>query len=156
MAHVSAEKLTNLLRVAVSSKSAAELKEFVSSLSDATKAELMDALSPVEESMRKFQCPTCGKGFERKWNMDRHIEMRHAKKEFSCAFVGCAKVFKTDQALQDHQQTEHGLSAPTKRARVGIKHDDHFDLLVPSSGMLLHMGEHGVEEREIERSDAKE
>ncbi len=153
---MSAEKLTNLLRAAVSGKSATDLKAFVAGLSEQTRTELLEALAPVEQHMRKYQCPTCGKGFQRKWNMDRHIEKRHAKGQaLTCAFIGCEKkTFSTVQELEEHQQSDHGLNVPTKRAKMGVKHEDHYDLLVPSSGMLLHMGEHGVEERAIERSEA--
>lgn len=150
---MSADKLTNLLRVAVSTKSAAELKNFVSGLSERTRVELLTALSPVSEDLKKFVCPDCGKAFDRKWNMDRHVETRHAKQDIRCAFVGCDARLESEQALEEHEQRGHGLSTPTKRAKLGVLHGDHYDLLNPSSGTLLHMGEHGVEERHIDRAE---
>jgi hypothetical protein len=110
---------------------------------------LLEALSPMEQESKKFECSICNKRFKRKWNCDRHFEKRHSTKaSFSCVFSGCDLVFDTADSLGSHQENEHGLdtSSAQKRAKIGVVHDDHYDLMLPS-GMLLHMGEHGVEER---------
>ncbi len=147
-------KFVALLRAAGATKSAADMTAFLEGLSESCQQELYEALRP--EELKKWECDVCHKRFDRKWNCDRHVQKCHArtsKKAFSCVFTQCDGVFGSASELQGHEAVDHGIEAAAasgnKRLKVGVKHEDHLDLLLPS-GQLLHMGEHGVEQRAFE------
>ncbi len=122
-------------------------------LSPEARKEISVALADVgaaAASKKKLECGVCHKLFDRKWNRDRH-EAQHEKNNTAtthgCPFDGCAESFASSLLLVEHFAVAHGLDTKSaKRPRVVVRHDDHFDLLLPS-GALLHMGENGVTQR---------
>lgn len=57
----------------------------------------------------EFQCHICNKGFSRKANLKRHVEI-HAGTEYPC--VKCGRVYHDDTALRRHTRTKHEGTAP--------------------------------------------
>ena len=53
----------------------------------------------------KYECLTCGKGFDTKQGAKRHAEI-HLEVSHSC--IVCMKVFKTRNALSTHYTKYHG------------------------------------------------
>jgi hypothetical protein len=133
-----------------------ELVVLIEKLSTSAKEELVSAFDDVPKP--KFECAICQKKFDRKWNRDRHVR-KHEKTvgDMDCPFVTCngddaGPMFGSALLLVEHLVTTHGLETKSsKRPRTGVRHDDHYDLLLPS-GALLHVGESGIEERALERS----
>ncbi len=153
------ENLISLLR-SVHTTSEEDLANAVQALSPATREELSAALSTLPQARPMFECSFCDKKFPRKWNRDRHVSSKHTRhSRFCCPFAGCRAddlTFETALLLVTHLASAHGLeTAPSKRPRTGVRHDDHYDLLLPS-GALLHVGEHGLEERALPRSGSAE
>ena len=165
------EELITLLRVAAQFPDE-ELNAMLDSLSPASQAELRNALArPPEDTELKFECPHCLKRysivfdvlfiflsscrlgilrrFKRKWNCTRHIALQHkdvADGAASCAFRDCSASFEKQEDLGEHEEREHGLQ---KKPKLGVRHDDHYDCLLPS-GQLLHLGEDGLEMRYLD------
>ena len=126
-----------------------QLANLLRELSEATRRELL-AVLPDEEPERKFECPVCRKRFRRKWNCDRHARKHESGGKRECLFKDCDEQFPTKSQLREHEKEGHGLDRQaSKRAKVGVRHGDHYDLLLPS-GALLHMGEQGLEQRRLE------
>jgi uncharacterized C2H2 Zn-finger protein len=101
----------------------------------------------------KHQCPSCSKKFKRKWNMQRHHQKVHGgDRRFCCEFASCSAEFSDDEERMQHEVEAHGFNRNRKRAKVksgmlmGVAHDDHFDLLLPT-GVVLHLADNGLEAR---------
>ena len=107
----------------------------------------------VQRDGSRFECAVCFKKFKRKWNCERHYQKKHATSNAKrCEFSGCSEVYGSADGLAMHLTAAHGLdmaAASFKKAKMGVVHEDHYDLLLPS-GVLLHMGEQGVEQRRLE------
>ena len=107
----------------------------------------------VQRDGSRFECAVCFKKFKRKWNCERHFQKKHTPSNAKrCEFSDCSEVFGSADGLAQHLTAAHGLDmavAGSKKAKVGVVHEDHYDLLLPS-GVLLHMGEQGVEQRRLE------
>ncbi len=143
-------------------KSAVELKESFSSLSVACQNEVAlfvvvcfaflffpwKHFHQLTRNQRSSSAPFVTSALSESGTVIGTWRRHSTKASFSCVFSECDLVFDTADSLGSHQEKEHGLdtSSAQKRAKVGVVHDDHYDLML-QSGMLLHMGEHGVEER---------
>ncbi|CAF9938002.1 MAG: hypothetical protein HETSPECPRED_000737 [Heterodermia speciosa] len=55
-------------------------------------------------SSNRFSCPTCGKTFTRKADMQRHKRL-HGKPSLQCNVQGCTKGFYRNDKLQEHIKT---------------------------------------------------
>jgi hypothetical protein len=114
--------------------------------------ELTTVLGAIEKAQQRFECPICHRQYDRKWNRDRHVLQHEKDASHSCLFEGCTQTFSSSLLLVEHFATVHDLDMKsTKRARTVVRHNDHFDLLLPS-GSLLHMGENGMLEHALEPS----
>jgi hypothetical protein len=146
------EKLISLIR-STQNASDEQLTEALRTLSPVAREELLVALAAIPRASEGFECSVCKKIFPRKWNRDRHVAAKHAKaSSFCCPFVECSNIatFGTAFALVEHLSSSHSLETkPGKRPRTGVRHDDHYDFLLPS-GALLHVGEAGLEEHALQ------
>ena len=63
----------------------------------------------LEDNTNKpYQCreDRCGRGFTRRWILDRHMrEIHHSgeRETFTCPREGCDMVFKSSHGLTDHE-----------------------------------------------------
>ena len=71
--------------------------------------------------------------FKRRWNRDRHKSLQHTDSGAECAFRDCKKEFTNREDLDNHEESEHGLP---KKPKVGVRHDDHYDILLPSGKLF--------------------
>ncbi len=68
-------------------------------------------IKPCSKSERKkiFHCnfEDCGKLFEQKWILDRHVTSHFPFRHFRCDFEGCKKAYKSKENLILHQKNKH-------------------------------------------------
>ena len=61
----------------------------------------------VATGERKWVCATCGKGFGRKSNLDRHSTVHTTVKAYECPIVGCGKKYNVRSNLTRHKKAAH-------------------------------------------------
>lgn len=53
-------------------------------------------------------CELCGRAFENKCGLRRHMTVHSEARPFKCTYEGCEKGFKTETALAGHIRTHTG------------------------------------------------
>lgn len=91
---------------------------------------------------RAFSCPVCNKSFKRKWNRDRHMAVHKQDTPQSCPLNDCGKEVADMEEMKSHLNHDHGIESDQKKQKIGIRHDDHYDLL-SNNGSLVHLEQDG-------------
>lgn len=89
-----------------------------------------------------YSCRVCGKQFKRKWNRDRHLNVHKSGAAQACPVNKCGKEVGDMEELKNHLDDDHGIAHDQKKRKIGIRHDDHYDLL-SSRGALVHLDRNG-------------
>lgn len=56
-------------------------------------------------NLMQFFCDECGNVFKRMWNLNNHkASVHNTKRTFKCDKKGCDKLFKTNQARNEHKK----------------------------------------------------
>ena len=70
--------------------------------------ELHIATAHTDDSMKKYQCQYCGKGFTERQKLDRHVMSIHLKlKPYNCRF-GCDIAYNDYSNRNQHEKKKHG------------------------------------------------
>ena len=96
-------------------------------------------------NLLQFFCEECGYEFKRVWNLKKHKESVHnTERTFKCDEEGCEKLFKTNQARNEHQKLHSTLftctftdctktfkSQQTYRQHMGMHMGNQFPCTFP-------------------------
>lgn len=92
--------------------------------------------------MCAYTCEVCGRNFNRKSNLDRHLQTHQSKrKKFVCS--ACSKMYANEANLKAHFADIHAaltMSTP-KTAIVSNKSNELFEIVVRNMNWFCHLFE---------------
>ena len=74
-------------------------------------------MAHLPDSMKKFRCTFCGKGFDEKIRLHDHFNVHTGAKPYQCRF--CDMAYQNKSNRHAHERKAHGKETKKKIGKVG-------------------------------------